>query len=420
MTDSRVERFVQARSVVEQALQSNNVEFAFASFNQLFSAYQELLSSSIDNLHKSIAYSETMKLRSRVDALLKVQQSSSVVLPSKVVFSPKSFSSAQAQSSVNNAFPFQSSSFRVSPPLIPSPSSHPSLAPPEVPLNPSPFSSVPSFLPSPSSASQSFSQSSYAVPVPLPIPSANSAPSFRSSNRSSKSFSTRDYAILSFLGLLLAFVVLFQPSFVGLVVGDAGTAGNLRTIALNIDAVGSFSQNVQFIKPPTSIRVSGILEGDGDYRIWLKTPEKNFLLAEKLSKDSQLKLDRFCSDACDISALQSRNGIIFGEGNSNVRVSLSVLEYSFNALSNHAPQFSGSRELEIPLAKTTAVDLSTLFSDGDGDSLSYLVASPEGISSRINGTFALLSAEKSGEAEITFIATDGLNVTRIPVLVKVS
>ena len=89
-------------------------------------------------------------------------------------------------------------------------------------------------------------------------------------------------------------------------------------------------------------------------------------------------------------------------------------------LGNSPPKWiRPSTEFSLPQNVQTSYDLSVFFTDKDEDLLVFLATETDGVNVEVSNSVVKLTPTSKGRHEITFIASDLTDVTRVPVTIQV-
>ncbi len=213
--------------------------------------------------------------------------------------------------------------------------------------------------------------------------------------------------------LIISFSVLIflKPSIVGL-------AGFEDLIRQPTDIVFTQSQvkEVSLSDRPLTLSASG--EFYGKAKLFLKQGEKFELIFDS-EKNNGTTFTEICEETCEINA--NSNVIeLFAEVSEGSRLIVKELSYKIQSKDNSAPAWSGTRTFYGYSGKQITIDLEQYFTDADNDDLVYLSTTTEGLELTVQNSKVTITPASTGTKSVTFIASDLLEVTKIPVAIEVS
>lgn len=213
--------------------------------------------------------------------------------------------------------------------------------------------------------------------------------------------------------LIISFSVLIflKPSVVGL----AGYEDLVRQ-EVSLTFTQSGVQQVSLRDRPLTLLASG--EFYGKAKLFLKQGEKFELIFDSEKSNSSNFTDA-CADTCGINA-NSNSIELFAEIGEGSRLIVKELAYKIERKDNTAPAWTGERKFHAYSGKQLTIDLSQYFTDAENDDLVYLSTTTEGLDVSVQNNKVTITPNGAGTKTVTFIATDLLEVTKIPVTIEVS
>ncbi len=213
--------------------------------------------------------------------------------------------------------------------------------------------------------------------------------------------------------LIISFSVLifFKPSVVGL----AGYEDLVRQEA-NLTFTQSQVQAVSLRDRPLTLSASG--EFYGKAKLFLKQGEKFELIFDSEKTNGTNFID-VCEDTCEINA-NSNSIELFAEIGEGSRLIVKELSYKIERKDNTAPAWTGARTFYAYSGKQLTIDLSQYFTDAEQDELVYLSTTTEGLEVSVQNNKVTITPASTGTKSVTFIASDLLEVTKIPVTIEIS
>jgi len=264
------------------------------------------------------------------------------------------------------------------------------------------------------------------------------------------------------LGLLFA-IILLNPQFIGFFTAQEGT----NTINLNLSISDTFTQDLTLEKPPTSIRLSGTLIGNGTVNAYLETPTALYLIFdesylvqkgtieitalavanvskekkdENKTKDVKLNetitltnttetnqteinatknqkitiFESICRETCSLINVSDQITLRFEVKNATLNISSLTYTYSLENITNKPPILTQNIS-NISITKNTnyTLDLSNYFSDEESDPLIYSATSIENITIHIENSIVTLQPQEdfTGSRTVRFASYDGTSTT---------
>ncbi len=224
-------------------------------------------------------------------------------------------------------------------------------------------------------------------------------------------------ALLVILGLLFAGAAIFKPSFIGLaVLGETQE----RSEILSAVFIESSNYTVSLDRAPLSLKISGYLSGGGAARVYLVQGEEKILVLDS-SKLETNSFESACIDSCSLSGVdKTANLAIELEGGATLAISRVI--YDVDTSSNQAPAWKGAGyNFDIAANQEYKINAEDYFTDPDGDSLVFLSTNADNIDVAVNGNTITLKPYTgfTGQRQLTFIASDLITLTRVPVQINV-
>jgi len=174
---------------------------------------------------------------------------------------------------------------------------------------------------------------------------------------------------------------------------------------------------IPVLGPPSSFKVSGFVQGEGVARLYI-AEGKNIFLVYDNQKIVESPFNNVCIESCSFQVFNSTNVSVIVEINNTV---LKIINISYTASKpfNHPPEWQGSRTFIIK--DSLEIDLNQYFYDLDNQKLVFAATTSPDLTISIFDNKAVIVANKgvSGEKNILLIATDFIDVTRIPVTIKI-
>ena len=211
--------------------------------------------------------------------------------------------------------------------------------------------------------------------------------------------------------IVLSATVAFKPSVVGLAGFDDVVK---QDVSLNISE--SSIHQLALRDRPLSLSASG--EFVGKVKLFHKEGERLKLIFE--SDGTIGNFTDACVESCSTDAA-SNNIEVFAQLEENSSVFVSQVSYKIEHRSNTAPRWTGSSSsFQASVGKPTTIDLSNYFADDENDPLVFLSTAPEGVDVTVQDSSITIKSDSTGTKNLLFIASDLIEVTRVPVTVEVS
>jgi len=236
-------------------------------------------------------------------------------------------------------------------------------------------------------------------------------------------------ALLVILGLLFAGAAIFKPSFIGLaVLGQTQE----RSEVLSAVFLESSNYTVALDRQPLSLKISGYLSGEGTAKVYIargiatssqgsltQTEEKILVLdSSKLETSS---FENACVDSCSLSGVDKTVNLAI-ELEEGATLTISRVIYDVDISSNQAPTWKGAGYIyDIAANQEYRINAEEYFTDPDGDSLVFLSTNAESIDVAVNENTITLKPHTgfTGARQLTFVASDLITLTRVPVQINV-
>jgi len=216
-------------------------------------------------------------------------------------------------------------------------------------------------------------------------------------------------AAVLIIGLSIA--VFFNPSIVGLI-GFEDLARQPINLTLTESGIHQFTLKDR----PLTLWASGSYTGKA--KLFFKQGNKLELLldTELLNNGSFTDV---CEDTCEVNA--DANTIeLFASLEPGSRLELSELTYKIERKTNSAPAWKGSsRSFNAQVAKPVTIDLADYFSDAENDQLVFLSTTADGLDVMVQESKLTITAKAAGDKQITIVASDLVEVTRVGVTISV-
>ncbi|MBD3318414.1 hypothetical protein GF342_00735 [Candidatus Woesearchaeota archaeon] len=210
------------------------------------------------------------------------------------------------------------------------------------------------------------------------------------------------------------FLVILQPSLIGMSVINQEMASD---VSLTFEKHAEYAISLPYT--PTSLRVSGQLMG-GTAKIYADIAGERLLVfdSEKVEL-TEGSFSRVCLSTCEISeadrvlplTVEVSDGALF----------LSSIQYTTDEEhTNSPPEWRGTRTA-FDVEETLTIDLKNYFFDADGDDLVFLATTAEGLDVSIQESrLTLQKTGVPGPREITVLASDLKDITRVPLVLTLS
>ncbi len=213
-------------------------------------------------------------------------------------------------------------------------------------------------------------------------------------------------ALLSFFAILSPSItgnVVFFPTDVEQFVNKTYTSGGMHSLSL--------------LGNPESFKASGFVQGSGTARLYV-SKGKDLHLVYDSQRIADNPFSKACLDSCFLSGFNSTNISLVVELKDAV-LHISNVSYTAGKPFNHPPRWQGSTNFLVK--DRLEIDLTKYFFDEDGQNLIFLATTAEGLKISIFDNAAVFEKEKgaSGDVYVTLIATDFIDVARVPISVRI-
>lgn len=210
--------------------------------------------------------------------------------------------------------------------------------------------------------------------------------------------------------IILSMIIFINPRMVGLAVFQEKIVQ-----PVNLEWSQNGVQNIELQAVPSSLSVTGELNGEGSARLFAEVDGRRILVFDSANLKSKVFKD-VCADSCVMPKINTKKLALSAEVNNAVIVLKSVGYYARNR--NHAPVWDGEPKT-IAITGETNVDFSQHFSDADGDNLVYMAIVPEGIKASVSGSIVTIIPDSSfkGQTYLELIVSDLKESTRAKIVI---
>lgn len=214
--------------------------------------------------------------------------------------------------------------------------------------------------------------------------------------------------------LIIAFsiTIAFKPSIVGL-------ASFEDTITQPIGKTFTESGVEQFTlqELPLSLSATGTVNGSA--KLFLKQGEKLELIYDSEKSPTQNgAFTRICEETCDVN-LKSNAIELFiqvDEGS----ITLDELVYDIERTNNNPPTWKSKKRIfNAKQGQPLTIDLDKHFTDKDGDKLTYLSTTDDGLDVNVQNNLVTITPERTGSKHVVLVASDLIDLTRVTVTIEV-
>jgi hypothetical protein len=208
-------------------------------------------------------------------------------------------------------------------------------------------------------------------------------------------------------------VIFLKPSIVGL-------AGFEDLIRQPTDFVFTESKVQQAALRDRPLTLSASGEFSGKVKLFYKKGDKFELIfdSEKSKSENGIFTD-VCEETCEIIA-DANNIEIFADLAEGSRLHVKELSYRVERKDNTAPAWTGATNTFTALnGKTLTIDLNQYFTDAENDALVYLSTATDGIEVTVQNNKVSITPKETGSKNLVFIASDLIEVTKVPVTINV-
>jgi len=215
--------------------------------------------------------------------------------------------------------------------------------------------------------------------------------------------------------LVIAFSILvfLKPSIVGL----AGFEDLIKQPA-DLKFTESKLAEVGLRDRPLTLSASG--EFTGRIKLFLKNKDKFELIFDsEKSKSENGKFTEVCEETCEIIA-DSSNIELFADVEKGSTLHVTALSYKIQRKDNSAPSWTGTTKTFTALnGKSLTIDLEQYFEDPEDDKIVFLSTTSEGLDVAVQNSKVTITPTTTGTRNVVFIASDLLEVTKVPVTIQV-
>jgi len=216
-------------------------------------------------------------------------------------------------------------------------------------------------------------------------------------------------ALIMFFSIL----VVFNPNIVGL-----ASFEDIIRQPVDLTFTSSGIEQITLRDRPLTLSASGTFKGD--VKLFLKQDNKVELIFDSTKSPSENgKFIDVCEETCDVNIKSNFISLFaqIGEGGS---LRVTEVAYKVKRSDNTAPIWKGkTRMFTASVGKTIKLDLLDYFEDPEKDPLVFLSTTAEGIEVEVKQNEVTILAKSKGRKQITFIASDLLELTKIPVTIEV-
>ncbi len=215
--------------------------------------------------------------------------------------------------------------------------------------------------------------------------------------------------------LIISFsiVIFLKPSIVGL----AGFEDLVRQPTEFVFTEAKLQQ-VTLRDRPLTLAASG--EFSGRVKLFYKKGDKFELIFDsEKSKSADGIFTDICEETCEVIA--DSNAIeLFADVEEGSRLVVKELSYKVERKDNTAPAWTGTTKTFTALnGKTLTIDLNQYFTDEESDPLVYLSTTDDGLEVVVQNSKVTITPKTTGTRNLVFIASDLLEVTKVPVTINV-
>lgn len=214
--------------------------------------------------------------------------------------------------------------------------------------------------------------------------------------------------------IALSFVVFLKPQIAGLASFEDEIVQKVELKWTQTDV-----HTVTLRDRPLTLSASGSFTGK--VKLFYKTGQKLELIfdsSKSLSQDG--KFARVCEETCELNT-NTNLAELFAQIEEGSSLEITELIYKVERKTNSAPIWTGkTRSFTIQTGKTLIIDLNEYFSDSDKDPLVYLSTTTDGLEVTVENSIVTIAVKGAiGTKSITFIASDLIGVTKIPVSIEI-
>jgi len=228
-------------------------------------------------------------------------------------------------------------------------------------------------------------------------------------------------ALLVVLALLFAGAAIFKPGFIGLAVLE-NTQERSQIVGASFTEDSNYT--ITLDRQPLSLKLSGYLSDSGanagTAKVYLLNGESKILVFDS-SNSTTNSFESACADSCSLSGLDKTITLFIDiEGST---LTISKIDYTIDISSNQAPNWKGAGYLfNIQRDSEYRVNMNDYFEDADGDPLVFLSTRTDNLDVMVDGNIVTLKPYTgfTGMRTLTFVASDMIGITRVPVQVSIS
>lgn len=224
-----------------------------------------------------------------------------------------------------------------------------------------------------------------------------------------------NYIMIGAAVFLVSIALLLKPQIVGLVVGQ-----DRYVDELNMTFTATTFHNFTLSAAPKSFSITGTLK-NAAARVYLVKGKNLYRVFD--SKELKLTEGEFtnvCMESCglkDFDTVQVQMLVEVEQG----EITINKIAYDAKKPKNSPPSWTGKAEA-FEVKGSTVINLSKYFTDADGDALVFLSTQAPGLQVTVSNEIVRIEPEPgiNGTRELTFIASDFKDVTKVPVTILVS
>ncbi len=218
--------------------------------------------------------------------------------------------------------------------------------------------------------------------------------------------------IAGILVIGLSCLVFYKPSIVGLV----GLEDSIRQ-PVNLTFTETKIISMTLRDRPLSLSATGTY--NGTVKLFAKQGDKFELIFDSAKGRNGTFIDA-CEESCEMTAT-SNVVELFAQLEKGSTLTLNELYYRIERKSNGPPVWKAtSKTFKATVNKKTTIDLNDYFSDPDENPMVFLSTADQGIEVTVANSKVTMLPKTAGTKKIVLIASDLLQVTRIPVTVEAS
>ena len=217
--------------------------------------------------------------------------------------------------------------------------------------------------------------------------------------------------IAAMLIIGLGCLVFYKPSIVGLV----SLEDSVRQ-PVNMTFTETKITQITLRDRPLSLSVTGTY--NGTVKLFAKQGDKFELIFDSAKAKNGTFID-VCEETCEMTA-QSNVIELFAQMEKGSTLTLKEVYYKIERKSNGPPIWKAtSKTFKAQVNKQTTIDLKDYFEDPDGNPMVFLSTADEGLGVTVVNSKVIMLPKTTGTKKIVLIASDLLQVTRVPVTVEV-